>query len=109
MSGNRDEVQSGHCITLDQGVCCDQTASTRAKHDNRNQQNIRCDCPDRCVRRSAAAACATAGAAQDQKRLSSGRILAILLSEGTPHGECRSDCEVLLMALAAAEGDGKKP
>ena len=66
----------------------------------RKQQDryARCDEKHRCRDRTrrfrglippVSVACVTAGAAQDEKRLSSGRILAILASEGTPLGECR--------------------
>ena len=51
-------------------------------------------CQDRTRRflgliRSVSAACATAGAAQGEKRLSSRRFLAIFMSDGTPLGECQ--------------------
>ena len=58
--------------------------------------------------RPLSAACATAGVAQGEKRLSSGRIQAIFTPSGTPLGECRFKRKFSFKALCMKTCEGLK-
>jgi hypothetical protein len=67
-----------------------QDRSVRCAEKHRRRSRTR---QSRCLIRLAPEACTVADAAQDKKRLSSGRIQAIFASEGRPLGECRLKCD----------------
>ena len=79
-----EDANDADRLVLDPVLRQDRSARCAEKHRRRaRKQRLRG------LIHPVSAACATAGAAQGGKRLSSGRFLPIFMSDGTPLGECR--------------------